>query len=275
MAATLAARPQLRIGPKAVISQSEAVRAGRTESLEASAAAYGAVHTYMSRAKAAGRYVESTFADRRLGFTVALARRTRPRGETRARQTWCTLTVEDVDRPDLVLSGAVLPGDELVSVEGDPVAVRDDEAYDDARRAAAFGVIKENIKDGPRPVRLGFVRTTGSGDRRSSWFERRAMEAEDRPAVEDAWRSEGQRVRDEADAAWEACSGPVEGERQRAAKALRGIARRARRRVVDAREQYEQRVDPSRALDEAEATDAHCVARRAASALEVEELSTA
>ena len=111
------------------------------------------------------------------------------------------------------------------------------QAYDDARRAAAFGVIKENIKDGPRPVRLGFVRTTGSGDRRSSWFERRALEAEDRPAMEEIWRGEGQRLREEADAAWDLCSGPVEEERQRAAKALRAVARRARRRVVDAREQ--------------------------------------
>ena len=47
-----------------------------------------------------------------------------------------------------------------------------------------------------------------------------------------------------------------------------GAARAARRRVVMARLRYAATCDPSRDLDEAEATDAHCVAKRAQADLE-------
>ena len=51
----------------------------------------------------------------------------------------------------------------------------------------------------------------------------------------------------EADAAHRACSGHSEADRNKAAKALRAVARRARRRVVDAREQSRAASFPRRA----------------------------
>ena len=134
----------------------------RLSSLEESARCYAAVSKHVERAKADGAYYELEFAEPRLGFTVALARHHAASASPRSprARSWCTLSVEDMS-DERLFESRLRPRDEVVTLAGQAVAIRDDDGYDDAQRYAAFGRIKAQIRDAPRPVTLGFVEGAG------------------------------------------------------------------------------------------------------------------
>jgi len=255
----------------------------RLSSLEESARCYAAVSKHVERAKADGAYYELEFAEPRLGFTVALARHHAASASPRSprARSWCTLSVEDMS-DERLFESRLRPRDEVVTLAGQAVAIRDDDGYDDAQRYAAFGRIKAQIRDAPRPVTLGFVEGAGRGAAFAECLKRRELAAEDkararaataaagaalRTAADDALRDceDMARAADAADAADEVAFAAKAA--AAAAKATRAAAKRARKRVVDARLGYAAARDPDFVLEEAEATDAHCVAARARAAL--------
>ena len=68
------------------------------------------------------------------------------------------MTVESVDDEFPVAAEHLCRGDEVVAVDGEPIAIRDDPQYDSRCRKAAFAALKSRIAKAPRPVTLGFVR---------------------------------------------------------------------------------------------------------------------
>ncbi|KAH8049050.1 hypothetical protein JL720_15709 [Aureococcus anophagefferens] len=112
-------------------------------------------------ARADGAYYELEFAEPRLGFTVALARHHAASASPRSprARSWCTLSVEDMS-DERLFESRLRPRDEVVTLAGQAVAIRDDDGYDDAQRYAAFGRIKAQIRDAA-PVTLGFAEGAG------------------------------------------------------------------------------------------------------------------
>ena len=108
------------------------------------------------RARRAGTYFEIAFDEAQLGFAARLARVHGP--ERKRPRAWCAVTVESVDDEFPVAAEHLCRGDEVVAVDGEPIAIRDDPQYDSRCRKAAFAALKSRIAKAPRPVTLGFVR---------------------------------------------------------------------------------------------------------------------
>ena len=64
------------------------------------------------------------------------------------------MTVESVDDEFPVAAEHLCRGDEVVAVDGEPIAIRDDPQYDSRCRKAAFAALKSRIAKAPRPVTL-------------------------------------------------------------------------------------------------------------------------
>lgn len=95
-----------------------------------------ALEEYVRAKRASGAVVARTYESRVLGLRVSVQKRaenSRDRGGPRAKD-WTSIFVEEVrdDEP------RIRPTDELVVVNGDLIAIRDDDAMTDAERSAEF-----------------------------------------------------------------------------------------------------------------------------------------
>ncbi|KAH8059639.1 hypothetical protein JL722_5268 [Aureococcus anophagefferens] len=173
----------------------------RLSSLEESRAA---VSKHVERAKAGGAYYELEFAEPRLGFTVALARHHAASASPRSPRAELVHAQRRGHERE-TLRSRLRPRDEVVTLAGQAVAIRDDDGYDDAQRYAAFGRIKAQIRDAPRPVTLGFVEGAGRDAAFAECLKRRELAAEDKARARAATAAAGAALRTAADDALRDC----------------------------------------------------------------------
>ena len=203
------------------------------------AAVSSALKKYVAAERASGNVVVRTYEHQALGLIVSVQAATddaRKASSSARRKDWTSVYVEEVadDEP------RIRPTDELVIVNGELVAIRDDDRMTERERAAEFEKLKRGVARAPRPLVLKFIK--GDRVRRELAFarlkERRALGAWDRavpprtPAVAAARATLGRVEAYKAAALAAAASGDVARARDDAAAARAGCA--ALEKSVDA-----------------------------------------
>ena len=202
------------------------------------AAVSSALKKYVAAERASGNVVVRTYEHQALGLIVSVQAATDDarKAPSSRRKDWTSIYVEEVadDEP------RIRPTDELVIVNGELVAIRDDDRMTERERAAEFEKLKRGIAKAPRPLVLKFIK--GDRVRRELAFaqlkERRALGAWDRavpprtPAVAAARATLGRVEASKVAALAAADSGDVARARDDAAAARAGCA--ALEKSVDA-----------------------------------------
>ena len=202
------------------------------------AAVSSALKKYVAAERASGNVVVRTYEHQALGLIVSVQAATDDarKASSARRKDWTSVYVEEVadDEP------RIRPTDELVIVNGELVAIRDDDRMTERERAAEFEKLKRGVAKAPRPLVLKFIK--GDRVRRELAFarlkERRALGAWDRavpprtPAVAAARATLGRVEAYKAAALAAADAGDVARARDDAAAARAGCA--ALEKSVDA-----------------------------------------
>lgn len=147
------------------------------------------------------------------------------------------------------------PTDELLRINGESVAIRDDDEFDDLDRILAFDDLKQRIQDAPRPIELTFLRGPRRAEAMAELVARNSMGAEDKANVLKAEALEGERLRYHINQVGMTSNADV--------KAARQLSRKSRDRVIRIRRNQQHFQAPKEMLAEARATDAYVTARRA------------
>lgn len=154
------------------------------------------------------------------------------------------------------MNSGVYPTDELVKINGEVVAIRDDNDFDDLDRILAFDELKQTISEASRPLTLTFVvRRARRAAAMAALLERQAMALEDKGSILALISFEGEKLRHSID--------QVGASSQADVTAARYVARAARARAILVRQTYHKQQAPMQTLLEARATDAYVTARRA------------